>query len=524
MVRENDILVGRIALASGFITREELDKCMEVQKSEGSPRSLGQILLDKGLLTSQQLETISALQKQQKRRKSSKDSSSSTAKQPHESTATSLFGKHILEEGHATRSQLEKCLKIQEKLERRGKVMRLGEILVRKGYVTKKQVRQILDQQKKKIAKCISCNTRFNLPKDRPVDEVECPKCEGNLGRDRQDISSEEARFDQQSNTLETILGKNIGGCKIQERLGRGSMATVYKGRHLRLEKEMAVKILHPEIVEEEQSLLKGFIDEAKMGAKLDHSNIVRVFNGGEDQGVQFIHMEYIPGVSLKEMVDVRDRIDEDKALAYIRQVAKGLQYAHDKRIIHHDIKLSNLLLSEGAVVKITDFGISKVFSATSQVEGKNRLLGTSFYMAPELWAGKKIDHRIDLYALGICLYKLLTGEYPFEASSSQKIGKLHLDQPPESPRKYRRDISGATLSVLKKLLEKNPEDRYENAEELLEDLDRMSEGFEPRSRLDTAETIECDFCGTINQADRNLCRICKEDLQIQNVDDFEIG
>lgn len=528
MSQKGDIIVGRIALAGGLITREQLDECIEIQKKDTNARPLGTIMVQKGYLTSDQLQSISNLQEndQGDEAEESQENADSGANDSSSDSSFSigLFGKKILKAGYVTRDQLEEGLKIQKKLERKGKVVRLGEVLVKKGYMTSDQVREVLKEQEKALAFCESCEVRYNVPKSQTLKKIECPKCGGELETSEEgEISTEEAHFDEDQKQLKTILGKEIGGVVVTERVGRGSMATVYKGQHSQLDKLMAVKILHPSIQDREETS-KGFLEEAKMVAKLEHPNIVRVYNAGEDKGVQFIHLEFIRGVSLDEVLETRDRVNEDKVLSYVKQISEGIQYAHENKIVHQDIKLSNLLLSKDGTLKIADFGISQLLGEHNDQKSDSPFVGTPYYMSPEQWRREETDQRSDLYALGVCMYKLLTGRYPFDAATFEELGKLHVNKKPVPPDAFVSNLSEGVVSIVRKLMAKHPEDRYQSAEALGEDIRRIGEGFEPRSLLDTEDTVECNFCSTINGAKRSHCRVCNEDLRKQDIDSMELG
>jgi serine/threonine-protein kinase len=252
----------------------------------------------------------------------------------------------------------------------------------------------------------------------------------------------------------------------ILEELGRGGMGVVYKAMDRVLDRVVALKVL-PSDMRQNQQVVQTFFREAKAAASLTHPNIVVVFDAGEEDGVYYIAMEYIEGKTLKQMVKSNGPFPLPLLLLISGQVAKGLGYAHSHKIIHRDVKPSNLLWqSREKHVKITDFGLAKVIQEV--VNFQTVVGGTPHYMSPEQILGEEVDPRSDIYSLGATLYELATGQVPFPKGDA---GYHHIHTEPKDPVEIRGDLPRAYADVLLKSLEKEASQRYQTAEALFEAL-----------------------------------------------------
>jgi len=270
-----------------------------------------------------------------------------------------------------------------------------------------------------------------------------------------------------------TIAGKY----RILEELGRGGMGVVYKAEDTKLRRTVALKFLPPELTHI-PDVKDRFMREAQAAAALDHPNICTVYEFDEAEEKTFISMAYIEGQSLRKKVETGP-LELDEALRIALQVAEGLQIAHKKRVVHRDIKSANIMVAEDNQAKIMDFGLARMTGGTL-ITKEGMTMGTVTYMSPEQARGEKVDHRTDIWSLGVVMYEMLTGKLPFKGEHEQAIVYSILKEKPEPITEIKADIPVSIEQVVSKALEKDPDKRYQQAEELLDDLKSISAGIVP--------------------------------------------
>jgi eukaryotic-like serine/threonine-protein kinase len=262
---------------------------------------------------------------------------------------------------------------------------------------------------------------------------------------------------------MSNLIGQSLGRYHILKQLGEGGMATVYKAYDTRLERDVAIKIIRwgafP--LEQLERILKRFEREAKALARLSHANIVKVHDFGEFEGAPFLVMEYLPGGTLKEKMG--KPIPWQAAADLLIPVASALDYAHQRGILHRDVKPSNILLTETGEPMLTDFGIAKILDIeeTHTLTGTGVGIGTPEYMAPEQGIGEGVDARADIYSLGIIFYELITGRKPYTADTPMAVVIKQINEPLPSPRQFTSDLPDGVEKVLLKAVAKSPENRY---------------------------------------------------------------
>ena len=276
-----------------------------------------------------------------------------------------------------------------------------------------------------------------------------------------------------------------FGDYIVMEEIGRGGMGTVLLARHRRMDREVAIKILPVTALESETAVAR-FYQEVKVAAKLTHPNIVHAYDAGEHHGFHYLVMEYVPGHDLARVLEQIGPLPVGLAIDYVIQAAEGIQYAHRKGIIHRDIKPSNLLLDNEGTVKVLDLGLARVGSfgdpeISHNLTTTGQVMGTVEYMSPEQAEDTRLaDHRSDIYSLGCCLYKLVTGVSPFARETVVKTILAHREAPiPQFNRQA--DPAAVRLNpILLKMLAKRPEERYQSVSDLLDDLRQLSDELEP--------------------------------------------
>jgi len=267
------------------------------------------------------------------------------------------------------------------------------------------------------------------------------------------------------------------GKYRIIAELGRGGMGVVYKAEDIRLQRTVALKFLPPELTHIPE-IRDRFQQEAKASAALDHPNICTIYDFDQAEDRAFISMAFIEGRSLRERIG-SGPLEIDEALKIAAQVAEGLQEAHNKGIVHRDIKSANIMVTPKGQAKVMDFGLARVAGATL-VTQEGTTMGTVSYMSPEQARGEKVDHRTDIWSFGVVLYEMLTGELPFKGEQSQAVVYAILKEKPKPPTSSRPDLPLTIEQVVLKALEKVPDKRYQRFEELLDDLRSITAGIVP--------------------------------------------
>jgi serine/threonine-protein kinase len=231
----------------------------------------------------------------------------------------------------------------------------------------------------------------------------------------------------------------------------------------------VALKILKPRYAGDPQFETR-FRNEARVASELRHPNIVHILDVGKDADITYFAMDLYPD-SLARRLDRDGPLPEPALLRVARDVAQALAFAHATGVIHRDIKVDNVLFTADGTAVITDFGIARAISGYATATGVNMTIGTPHYVSPEQAQGRRLDGRSDLYALGVTLYKAATGELPFRSGDWFELARMHVEQPPEPPRRHRPDLSRRLERIILRCLAKHPDDRYASAEELLADL-----------------------------------------------------
>lgn len=251
--------------------------------------------------------------------------------------------------------------------------------------------------------------------------------------------------------------------------LGEGGMADVYLAIDTILNREVAIKILRGELSSDPVTLLR-FQREANAASKLNHPNVVDVYDVGESEGRHFIVMEYVRGRTLKQLISQRGALDKKEAVDIMMQLTSAVQHAHENHIIHRDIKPQNVLVKDDGTVKITDFGIALAHDAV-QLTQNDAVLGSAHYLAPETTRGEPATNQIDIYALGIVFYELLSGSVPFKGENPVQIAMKHLREDVPGIRDFNPTLPQSIENIIIKATVKNRKLRYQSAQELLEDL-----------------------------------------------------
>ena len=298
-----------------------------------------------------------------------------------------------------------------------------------------------------------------------------------------------------------------IPGYRILGKLGAGAMAVVYKGEQLSLNRTVAIKVL-PKRFSENPEYVERFYKEGQAAAKLNHNNIVQAFDVGEAGGYHYFVMEYVEGKTLHDDLAAGKVFEEQEALDIIIQVAHALSHAHARSLIHRDVKPKNIMIDAAGIVKLADMGLARATTdvAAAQMEA-GKAYGTPYYIAPEQIRGKMdIDGRADIYGLGATFYHLVTGRVPYMADDPEEVMRKHLREQLIPPDHINTALSAGVSEVIEIMMAKRREDRYNDADELLEDLEALRDGLPPlraHKRFDVSELEELEEGAAIDFEER---------------------
>ncbi|HEX8396730.1 MAG TPA: protein kinase [Pyrinomonadaceae bacterium] len=272
------------------------------------------------------------------------------------------------------------------------------------------------------------------------------------------------------------MIGQTIGNYKIIRSLGEGGVGRVYQGVDTMLDREVAIKVLRPELARQ-TSIVERFRSEAVLLAKLNHPNIATLYSLLRQGDELFMVLEFIRGETLEQLLHRRGALPEDDAIPIFCQALDGINHAHELGIVHRDVKPGNMILTANGILKVLDFGIARLLGTSRKTKSGN-IIGTLEYMSPEQVRGLETDARSDIYGLGIMLYEILTGRLPFESENEFLLMKAQTEEMPALPRSINPNISETVETAIMKALAKNPDERFQSAGEFLDSL--FDAGFAP--------------------------------------------
>jgi serine/threonine-protein kinase len=338
-------------------------------------------------------------------------------------------GAHILdvavERGFVTREQADEAIAVREKMAELGVPEELGNILVKKGFISDDQLKQL------------------------------------------------EARVSPKQPAM-------VGGFEIISRLGRGGMGAVYKARQVSMDRLVALKVLPPGLARD-KNFIERFFREARAVARLNHPNIVQGIDVGVADKYYYFAMEYVDGETVQNRLARRGPYDEKEALEIVLQIAQGLHHAHRSGMVHRDVKPDNVMVTSGGVAKLCDLGLAKSMAGDLSITQSGLAVGTPHYISPEQARGEDdVDIRADIYSLGASLYHMVVGRTPYTGSSAMAVMTKHLNDDVPNPRDERPELSLGLVRLLEKMMAKEREDRYQTPEELIRDVNLVLSGKNP--------------------------------------------
>ena len=313
---------------------------------------------------------------------------------------------------------------------------------------------------------------------------------------------------------MESYVGKRLDGrYEIREIIGVGGMAVVYNAYDIIDDRIVAVKVLKEEYLANEE-FRRRFKNESKAIAVLSHPNIVRVFDVSYGDKLQYIVMEYVEGITLKEYIEQQEVINQKEDVYFVMQILRALQHAHDKGVVHRDIKPQNIMLLENGTIRVTDFGIAR-FSRSETRTLSDSTIGSVHYISPEQARGDVTDDRADLYSVGVMFYEMLTGKLPFVADSSVSVAIMQLQNDPELPTKINPDIPVGLEQIIMRAMKKNVNERYQSAAEMILDLEEFKRN--PSIRFNYSFFVDTEPTKSIKKAP-----VSKAPVKIEDEEDEE--
>jgi serine/threonine protein kinase len=295
-----------------------------------------------------------------------------------------------------------------------------------------------------------------------------------------------------------TQEGMTLGAYRIISQIGKGGMATVYKAYQASMDRYVALKVL-PQYHSEDPSFTQRFIQEARTIARLEHRNILPVYDFGEEDGVAYMAMRYLDGGTLQDILALGE-LPLNETIEILRQICAGLDYAHRQGVVHRDVKPANVMIDGEGGVYLTDFGLAKVLEGSSNLTMSGMVMGTPLYMAPEQSVGEGIDGRADIYAAGVILYEMVTGQPPFQAETPMAIVLAHLHEPLPLPKEINPAVPDEIQRVILKALAKDPEDRYQTAREMSEQLSEVSTATDTTNNTPTLQFLATEARNSLEE------------------------
>ncbi|MHC5035941.1 MAG: serine/threonine protein kinase [Planctomycetota bacterium] len=412
-------LLGEIAIELGYLRRDALEAFLREERTGTSFVGIGESLVFRGLLTPTQLEEVLT---EQARRLGSR--------------GEKLFGQIVIELGLASAKSVDMALMEQRRRQMHGMKIPVGMILVQQNVLTTSDIERVLGHQMKRL---------------------------------------EEARVIASPAEPEPPY-RNIGKYEILSEVGRGGMGVVYKARHLESGQTVALKVLLPAEAPSAEDV-ERFRQEARTASGLSHPGIVRVLDVGEEKGIPYFAMEFLDGQPLDIEIG-ENPISPQRALTIVRDIALALSYAHQNGVLHGDLKPSNIFMTSEGKPMLGDFGLAKRVMSGQKSPPRGFVFGTPGYIAPERFeGGRKADARADIFALGAVLYEMLTHRPPFEGATLENVISRVLREEPLPPSRFGAGLPEEIEAICLKCLEKNPADRYVDAEALAADAQRWLSG-----------------------------------------------
>ncbi len=379
------------------------------------------------------------------------------------------FGMTLLRKGKAKVHDVWNAVRAQEQGRAGGKERSLDYYISKTTDLDPAMTIDILKETGKDLLVCRDCGHREIVTGAETTGDFTCPECSGVLVPADQ-IPKDELKNTEKDAEPDPLVGQIIAECKLEKKLGQGGMGYVYKAKHLALNKPVAIKFLSDHILNE--TAKKRFLREARAAAKLEHGNIVSVYNTGTDQGKHFIIMQFIEGESVGDRLKRTGALPVAEAVRVCIEAGKGIAAAHDVEMIHRDIKPDNIMVDRKGNVKVADFGLAKDLTDDTGITISQQAMGTPHYMSPEQAEdARTADKRSDIYSFGATMYAILAGSAPFQGTTPWAIISQHQTMPVADIRTRNTNVPEGLWLIIKKMMEKKKDNRYQDMNDVIRDM-----------------------------------------------------
>ena len=421
MADERDILFGRLAADRGFVTEAQVEECLRADLSTSVPKPLGQILLEKGYITFEQLDELL----HQHRIHQTQTRSRAESTRP-----GGLFGQILLAKRFVTVEQLNEAIREQRRLAQEGQTLPLGQILIKRHHLQVPQFLEALKLQEKSLLRCDGCDAKYNVVGRHEGTKIRCKKCRRILTvpGDVSDVETVGTIDPARETPLPSVVDTNIltqhpfGKYRLERLIGRGGMGLVFRGRDTELDRAVAIKILR-EGENADEASLKRFHLEARTSARLRHPNIVPIHDVGTERGMPYFVMDLIEGETLDVLL-AKKRLSLQQVVEIVETVARAVHAAHRERVIHRDLKPGNVIVDAGGKPFVMDFGLARAIDRASALTRSGAAVGTPFYMSPEAVRGDSnaVGERSDVSSLGVTPSEAMPRRLPFAGRTTLDV------------------------------------------------------------------------------------------------------
>ncbi len=424
MTEEDAFLLER-AVAEGLLARDQADDCQTIAAVGGNSKPIREILAQKGLLAADQIDRLIKIYKVQSQEREDR-----------------ALAQYVVAKGKVQEADLRTCLAEQKASRVAGKYVPLGRILV---------ARNLLD---KTVLKEIQFGPEFHS-------YVEKEKLT------RLPAAGAAAKPPEEKGPAE-----RLAGYELRTQIARGGMGIIYRAWQIGLEREVALKLLAPQLQDKPDFVAK-FLREAKMAAKLSHPNLVHIYDIGQEGTRHYYTMEFVEGTNLHELLVSENRLPKERAIDFLLQIAKALAAIHEQGIVHRDIKPDNIIIRKDGIAKLVDLGLAKQTDPSKATT--ETTMGNPFYIAPELISSPdKVDFRADIYSLGATFYRMLTGRRPVEGETPAEIIDNLVNGEPVSVQEIDYTISDDIAKLCRRMMHKDPAKRYMSMDMVVKAIDKI--------------------------------------------------